>query len=374
VDVAEDGDAHGASLPAAAGTARPRRDGRSIRRRRLDVVHATALLIATMQHRRSVLEGALTRAGWQVVGYPDVAGALEHLRSKPYAAVFCDELLRGASAGGFLAWSRRLAPGARFWIVAASGNEAGSVARHRPDGVIAFPPDEATLPRPSATGPQRPPEPEASDVPLEGRTNLIGLAELVEMLALTDASGVIALDGGMLGHVYLQAGRLEHVRCVDGEEELSGVRALARLLEHDDVAFRVLPYRPPSRRTVHLPTAAALTEAARLVDERRRNRSLLDDVAAECADVLGVAAGYGLGDRAAEARGEGEMAFTLGVQAVAALKPVAGSVTHLALESDDRALAVLRFGDDHVLAALAPRGRSLVLLSALSKAVRRRAR
>ncbi len=335
---------------------------------------ATAVLIATMQHRRSALERALTRAGWSVVGYPDVAGALEHLRTKPYAAVFCDELLRGASAGGFLVWSRRIAPEAPFWVIAASGDEAAVGAHQRPDGVIPFPPDEARLPTPAAASRASPAQPESGDVPLEGRTGLVALADLIDMLALTAASGVIAIDGGMLGQVYLHEGRLEHAECRHDGGETSGVRGLARLLEHEDVPFRVLPYRAPSRRTFHVPTAAALTEAARLVDERQRDAALLDVVMSECADALGVAVGYALGERPADVRGDGAAAFAQGVQALAAVKPVAGHVTHLALEGDSRALAVLRFGEDHVLAALAPRGRSLVLLSALAKAVRRRGR
>jgi hypothetical protein len=95
-------------------------------------VDTSAVLIATMQHRRSALEQALTRVGWQLAVHHDVAAALAHLRTKPYAAVFCDEHLRGASANGFLAWSRRLAPEVPFYVVATTGDAPASAPSTAP--------------------------------------------------------------------------------------------------------------------------------------------------------------------------------------------------------------------------------------------------
>lgn len=329
-----------------------------------------AVLIATMQHRRRTLEGALVRSGWQPTVYSDVAAALEHLRTKPYGAVFCDEYLRGASAGGFLVWSRRIAPKAPFYVIAVTGEEAALGTHHSPEGVLAFPPDDAKFPRPLKASRWDAPAPESRDLPLEGRTGLVRLSDLIEMLALTAASGVIALGGGLIGRAYLREGQLEHVVSIHEDVETSGVRGLARLLDLDDVEFQVLPYRAPSRRTLHVPTAAALTDAARLIDEQRRDAALLDAVRAGCSDTTGVAVGYPLSEQPSDSRGEGQSAFTLGVQLFDAIKHPAGQVSHLALESERHAVAAVRFGEGRVLAALAPRGRSMVLLSALSKAIK----
>jgi len=334
----------------------------------------SAVLIATMHHRRSTLERALTQAGWQLTVYENVAAALEHLRTKPYGAVFCDEYLRGASAGGFLAWSRRIAPDVPFYVIAVTGAEAALGTNHLPEAVLAFPPDEATLPRPKKPSRWDAPAAESRDLPLEGRTSLVRLSDLIEMLALTAASSVIALGGGLIGRAYLREGQLEHVVSMHADIETSGVRGLARLLDLDDVEFQVLPYRAPSRRTLHVPTAAALTDAARLIDEQRRDAALLDAVLAGCSDTTGVAVGYPLSEQSSDSRGEGQSAFTLGVQLLDAVKQPAGRVSHLALESERHAVAAVRFGEDRLLAALAPRGRSMVLLTALSKAIKQHGR
>ena len=336
-------------------------------------MHHDAVLIATMQHRRSALEQALSQVGWRVSAYQNVNAALEHLRTRPYAAVFCDEYLRGASAGGFLAWSRRIAPDARFYVIAMNGERAALTAVHTPDDVLAFPPDEAALPRPLQATHWDAQAPGLRDVPLEGRTDTIGLAELIEMLALTSASAVIALDGGQVGRLYLDNGQLEHVVSLRSGAEANGVHGLAELLERVDMDFQVLPYRHPSRRTVHVATAAALTEAARVRDEQRRDAALLEAIAGAI-DAHGIAIGASSGERPTLARGDGAAAFASAVQALAALKPTAGAVSHLTWESERQALAALRVGDDQLLAASATRGRSLVLLAALVKAVKQRGR
>ena len=47
-----------------------------------------------------------------------------------------------------------------------------------------------------------------------------------------------------------------------------------------------------------------------------------------------------------------------------------GTVTHQAIESDQGAIALARFGDGNVVAVRVPRGKSLVALSTLIKLVR----
>lgn len=314
---------------------------------------------------------ALRRVGWEVEAYGDVASALAHLRERPFAAVFCDSYLRGASAGGFLAWSRRIAPKVPFYVIALNDASGTGGASQRPDAIVPFPPVDADLPRPTTGTGWNAPAPAVRDVPLEGTTDLVALADLIEMLAVADASAVIALAGGMVGRLYLTGGQLEHaVHVGAGEVETIGVRGLGRLLDLGAVDFQVLPYRAPSRRTVHVATATALTEASRLIDEQRRDLGLLAHVAAACPDATGIAVGYALTEQPADVHGDGVAAFTAAVALLEAVRPSAGAVSHLALEGERAALAVVRLGRDRLLAAQAPRGRSVVLLSALAKAVK----
>ena len=73
-----------------------------------------ALVIATIYNRLKTLEKSLAEVGWQVNSFQNPREALESLREVHYSAVFCDELVRGASVGGFLAWTRRLSPDLPF--------------------------------------------------------------------------------------------------------------------------------------------------------------------------------------------------------------------------------------------------------------------
>jgi hypothetical protein len=211
------------------------------------------------------------------------------------------------------------------------------------------------------------------DLPLEGTTGLVRLADLIEMLTVTGASSVVVLDEGRVGRVYLQGGQLEHAVSVEHDVETVGVRALSRLLDLDDVPFQLLPYRQPSRRTVHVPTTAALAEAARLIDEQRRDRTLLGAVSEACPDALGIAVGYALNDAPTVASGDGATAFAIGLALLESSRPAVGPATHLCVEGERHAHAVVTFGEGHVVAAHAPRGRSMVLLSGLAKALKRTA-
>jgi hypothetical protein len=335
------------------------------------VSEPAAVLVATMHHRRTAMQQALRRVGWVVEAYGDVTSALAHLRERPFSAVFCDSYLRGASAGGFLAWSRRIAPAVPFYVIALNDASGIGASGQRPDAILAFPPVDADLPRPTTRSLWDAPAPAVRDLPLEGSTDLVSLADLIEMLAVTDASAVIALGGGMVGRVYLTGGQLEHAVHVGASDvETIGVRGLGRLLDLAAVDFQVLPYRTPSRRTVHVATATALTEASRLIDEQRRDQGLLESVAAACPDATGIAVGYALTEQPADVHGDGLAAFTAAVALLEAVRPSAGTVSHLAVEGERAALAVVRFGQERVLAAQAPRGRSVVLLSALAKAVK----
>lgn len=340
-----------------------------------------------MQHRLQALERALKEVGWQVSAHQDPRKALEELRHSAIGLVVCDSMLRGASPSGFLAWSRRLDP-KRPFLVVASGDErhdqsvSGAArgpdggATRGPDGTLAFPPDAASLPLPTGSGPRRSPITEVRDLPMEGSTSLVPLPDLMEMLALTQESAIIGLhtDGQSHGSVWLDKGVLVHVEAHGDEGDSGGVRGLAMLLAGPASDFHVNPYASPPRRTVHTPTAAALTEAARLVDEQRRDSAILQSVLEAVPDALGLAVGYPLNESPAATLLDGASAFGVATTLLDQARGPVGNATHLAVEGERHAYAALRYGEGSVVVGMAPRGRSLVLLSALAKAVKKLSR
>lgn len=338
------------------------------------LVETAAVLISTMLHRATLIEEALERAGWTIVTYHKVPEALAHLRERPFAAVFCDEVLRGGSVAGFLSWSRRVARPVPFYVIG-----EGATLRHprdglAPDGVIAFPPDAATLPRPPHASLWDAPAPLDRDLPMEGRTAPGRVVEVLEMLALDAASATIAFASGTRGSLTLREGHLVDAAAVAGDLEAFGVQALARLLTLDDVAFQVLPYRAPQRRTVHVPIATAIDEALALGDELRQHAGLLQVAREHAPDATALAVGYVLAERPSDVIGDGSAAFAAAVALLDAAKRAVGSVSHVSVEADGRSIAAVRVRNDHVLAGIAPRGRSVALLSALARAVKERGR
>jgi len=334
----------------------------------------SAVLISTMLHRANLITAALERVGWSVVTYNRIDEALDHLRNRPFAAVFCDEVLRGGSVAGFLTWSRRIAPDVPFYVVGNYQPTHASAEQLHPDGIVDFPPDDALLPRPVRASMWDVPAPESRELPLEGEAAPARLVEIIQMLALSGASSLINLAGGTRGSLYLHEGLLVHALYRADALEATGVRALARVLALDTVAFQVLPFRTPPRRTIHVPTPKAISEAVALVDELQRHAALLAAAQEQCPDASGLAVGYLLADQPSDASGSGESAFALAATLLEAAKRAAGPTSHLAIETDQQALAAVRFANDHVLAGTAPRGRSMVLLTALAKAVKQQLR
>lgn len=305
-----------------------------------------ALLIATIYSRLSIIQTALGEAGWQVQAFQDPKEALESLRSHGYQAVFCDEDLKGASASGFLAWTRRVSRELPFYLIAAGREPSRHASTAQPTEVISFPPVPGLLPLPVGSGtltppPQTPPP----QTPLSGNTSLVALADLLEMMGVAGQSATVVLESS--GRIFVKDGKLVHAEAA----KLDGLRALARLiaLECD---FRVLPYRPPKRATIGLPVATAMTEAARLADEQQRYAELMAAVRRECPAVTDMAAGY---LRGALSQGYGGAADLFDLAQKLLEHPLGiGRVTELSLTSESSALVLSLFGDDNLLAAKAP--------------------
>jgi hypothetical protein len=336
---------------------------------------ARALVVATLKPRLTAIVAAVEGAGWACDAHADPGAALEALRGGDHGLLVVDAYLRGASPAGFAAWSRRLDP-ARPVVVVRAGDTGHPVAGARStaaaaDVVLDFPPAPAQFPTPAGSGTPSPtPSAAAKALPLEGSTAVVPLPDLIEMLALGGEGSLIELHGGVRGRVWIAGGALVHAEATVEDAPHTGVRALATLLAAPSADFEVRTPAVAPRRTVHVSTPAALTEAARLVDEGRRAAEVLRRIVADVPDVLGVAIGYPLNEAPATTHGDGAHAFGVAKQLLELARGQVGTASHLAVEGERHAFAILRFGEGNVVAAHAPRGRSLVLLAALTKAVR----
>ncbi len=328
-------------------------------------VEALALLIATQPDRSTTLQQALSSAGWQVVAATEPQEALRRLRSGGLAAVFCDHYLRGASPGGFLAWCRRIAPGLPFYQFATDPNTFRKTF-YTPDAVLAFPPETGRIPHPPRGGAASHPA-EESGVPLMGDTATMPLGGLLDMMAVVGQSAVIRVTGDVEGVLVMDRGVLQHAEAGAG---VLGVRAVAELIAARDASFRVEDYAPPPRRTLSLPTGTALTEAAKLADELARDRSLVERARRHLPDAHAVVAGYPLTPAGIVGEGDMRAAFDRAARLLEVNRTGVGRFTHLCLETDEGAIAMVVYGDGRILAATGPRGKSLRLMTALSAALR----
>lgn len=334
-----------------------------------------ALVVATLKPRLAVIAAAVEGAGWICDAHADPGSALAALREGGHGLLVVDAYLRGASPAGFAAWSRRLDP-ARPVVVVRAGDTGHAVEGARSSGaaadvVLDFPPSAAQLPPAAgADATPRPASAAAQALPLEGSTAVVPLSDLIEMLALGGEGSLVELHGGVRGRVWIEGGALVHAEAIVDDAPHTGVRALATLLGAPSSAFEVRTPAVAPRRTVHVSTPAALTEAARLVDEGRRGAEVLRRIVADVPDVLGAAIGYPLNEAPATTHGDGAHAFGVAKELLELARGQVGTASHLAVEGERHAFAILRYGEGNVVAAHAPRGRSLVLLAALTKAVR----
>ncbi len=332
-----------------------------------------ALVVATLKPRLAVIAAAVEHAGWICDTHADPGSALAALREGGHGLLVVDAYLRGASPAGFAAWSRRLDP-ARPVVVVRAGDTGHPVEGARSstaaaDVVLDFPPSASELPAATGSAPP-PPSAAAKALPLEGSTAVVPLPDLIEMLALGGEGSLVELHGGVRGRVWIVGGALVHAEATVDDAPHTGVRALATLLAAPSAAFEVRTPAVAPRRTVHVSTPAALTEAARLVDEGRRAAEVLRRIVADVPDVLGAAIGYPLNEAPATTHGDGAHAFGVAKELLELARAQVGTASHLAVEGERHAFAILRYGEGNVVAAHAPRGRSLVLLAALTKAVR----
>jgi hypothetical protein len=278
---------------------------------------ATALVVASLNNRLQAITEVLENVGWTIRPFQQVGEALEALRNDTFEAVFCDEYLRGASSTGFLAWSRRLVPDVPFHLFCVDDGPKVFTGRNRPDSLLIFPPITADVPLPNVMHSHKPVRESARDLN-------------------------------------------------------QGIRALAELLVLPSTDFEVRPFTLPRRKTIHLPTTSAVTEAARLNDERSRDEVLVRSVQEACPSCDSIVIGYSLSQAPSFATGERSEVFTIAKGLLEQNRDLLGKITHLSVENDGHGYALLVFGEGNLLAGRVPQGKSLVLLAAMAKAVRAR--
>lgn len=330
-----------------------------------------ALLIATLYNRLTVLQEALESVGWNVQACQKPSEALQRLRTEAISAVFCDEYLRGSSPSGFLAWSRRVDPERPFYLFSVhpdrTANLTTGTTTAPPDEVLPFPPQLETLPSPPSTAEKRPVPATHASMPLQGDIALLPLASLLDMMGIAQQSGCVFVEGEAEGLVVLEKGVLQHIETRLGQQ---GVRALAEMIHARSGSFRVEPYRAPKRKTLMLPAATALTEAAKLLDELDRDRALVSLVRKAAPNARAVVTGYPLSQAATFGEGDVAPAFALATKLFEANRSVLSKVSHLSAEGDGVAVALVTYGEGNLLAATGASGQSLKLLAALAQAVR----
>ena len=316
-----------------------------------------ALVIATTYSRLTHIQKALEATDWQLDVAQDPKAAVENLRTERYDAVFCDEDLRGASASGFLAWTKRLAEGVPFYLVRAPGSD-GKLRGEQPSAVLDYPLKPDQLPKPGQSALSAPnaaqPDRRFTTSMLSGNTSLVAIADILEMMGIAKQSALLSF-GDDTAHVYVNNGILVHAEAKQGQSALSGLPALALVLILENAEFQVQPFTPPPRPTINLPVTTAMTEAARLADEQRRYQDLIDAVRDACPSVSAVTTGYLMGGSPSQGYGDSDALFGE-VKALFSSysEPAGGKLQELLIASETSVLALQRFGDDNVVAARAP--------------------
>lgn len=325
-----------------------------------------ALVICTNQERLARIREELAAVGWRVEAGHNAQESLELLRNQPVSAVFCDHTLRGASPAGFLAWTRREKPQAQFLLFGDPSQWRGQL---QPDTFLSWPPLRAELPVAPGTIVPVESELDAANVPLSGTTGLMSLEQLLEMLHVSGLDAVVRLNGGR-GLVYLHEGVVCHASYQLSGVMHSGIAALSELLGLPDTDFAVEPFREPRRSTINLPVAGAVSEAARLADERRRDRALVELLIRTEPRLSAVAVGYPLAQQPDAGHGDAARLFATASALLSNNRTALGMVPQsLCVSSERYSVAVHSFSETRFVAVAVEARVGAALLRLVEKAV-----
>ena len=99
----------------------------------------------------------------------------------------------------------------------------------------------------------------------QGMLRRVGLQDVIQMECLGRNSSILEVyNEHVLGRIYIEEGSIVHAAGGD----LTGERALQRLLGLSGGSFELVPFEPPPEKTISGPWEFLLMEAARMRDEQ----------------------------------------------------------------------------------------------------------
>jgi CheY-like chemotaxis protein len=112
-----------------------------------------------------------------------------------------------------------------------------------------------------------------TDALLAGSVEHLGIADLLQILALNGRDGIVRLrQGDLEGRIVFESGAIVDASC----GPVSGVKALFRMLGWEEAVFQVFPREGEvSQRTIRTPTTNVLMDGLVSLDEWKRWRELL---------------------------------------------------------------------------------------------------
>jgi CheY-like chemotaxis protein len=193
-----------------------------------------------------------------VVQVRALAPLLEALRKQAFDVLICAERLGGEDGVAVLRAARNVAPATRS-VLMRTNDRAGEFV---PDDIEAV---ELPFSRLKLQGLlHRTAAPQGG---LWCEVPELSLTDILQMYHQTRGSIVVLLSGPIAGRIWLEGGDIIDAEA-NGER---GMSALSLLLEAESGLVRTEPPKGPVTRTISAPFQSVILEAARKLDERRRD-------------------------------------------------------------------------------------------------------
>lgn len=270
-----------------------------------------------------------------------------------YEAIFCDEYLRGATVIGIQKVIAHHSPTVPFYLFRDSNSDKAPRLFKEPTAILPFPPTLNRLPK--AQGFAADPTAKKTFVPFEGNTSMIALIDVLQSMGLDKRSAFIQLDRGKVGLIYVNNGLIEDALYFHEEGNLRGLKALGRLIQLSDLAYRVMLYSVPSQLSVKLPIDTALTEASRLADEEQRYQRIISEMRSVCPTITAIAIGYAMATNPSQGFGDAKTLFGLAKSLLEkSRETVRGRLNEFFLTTDTSAYCLTHLDEGNLLIASAP--------------------
>jgi CheY-like chemotaxis protein len=328
------------------------------------------LLVGGNPNRLETLKATLKEVGWTVHALQNPKEALEALKANTYAAIFCDEEIKGASVPGLLSFARRLNADLPFYVFGAVSDKVRLSYKMsgEPTAFLPYPPLPIHLPAPKGT-PSIEEKTAGAKTPLSGNTSLVALSTVLEMMGMAGQTGTVELDFGKRGLIYVDKGMIQHAVVFKEGQTQQGLPALSQLLVLENTEFRLATHEAPKRPSINLPASSALTEAARMADELKRFQTFIDKVRKACPSVTAVAIGYPLNATPLQGFADATVLFQKAKTVLEKNRDTLGKLNQFFGLSEQGAFAFATFGEGHMLVASAPVNAKDTLYKAVKEAV-----